>query len=676
MKEPTLFEKISNLLTGTEEQKTIRYWQHLSKESLFSKKEMEFDNYIEHLFINAGLDYNSFKKTQFSSTRVSIETFAKYASDIKNTINLEELAPILKTIQRFHPQAIGHVTENMLESVLVFLRDSYGKPFKFPVFEEHGKKGTDSFKFSDYSTVLPYSDDYNHGGFPLSDLEHYLSNCGLEFQLLDLLTGIPVKSLYLPYMNKMEGLLKMRKLVKAQEWDVTPNLLPSGMTDGIFSTYCCDPMDATSIPTKFDACIFVGTGEYPESYAEFSEVSFIEEIAERVQRRAILVVSNELLNQSAKAKALRKSIMPMVTGVIRLPEKYFGKSSILILDKSSIPSKVVFVNKNNYFQKVVKYGIKEPGFGEYFRGDAFKALVEKNQTQFNSDHIIDAKIIEENIIAKNHYVLSVERYIPDPELATMIDRVTDCHAGLELAQTIDSIIRPQAVPFKRIFTERTETMDREDLIYEITVHDLHHFFFQKEIDESNRWLICEETEYFVEQAFSTREWGPGLIHTATRVGLSLDKTCKDRSDRYRLNPWDVVLSIKGNVGKTGLIPPNLNCHCIPHQNLIIFRFEQKEEDNLMVQIKSVALFMMFRSYYGQQTLKRLVVPGKIPIIPSKPLMEILIPDLNDSKTCFALYNKWRCMEGVSRMIDASIHHMETEFKNLLNLNLHGFGNEE
>jgi len=112
----------------------------------------------------------------------------------------------------------------------------------------------------------------------------------------------------------------------------------------------------------------------------------------------------------------------------------------------------------------------------------------------------------------------------------------------------------------------------------------------------------------------------------TRPGRRVVIDPKARADAQVLCPNDIVLVVKGSVGKVGIVfgddEPEESCAWIAGQSAIVLRVREASR------IDPRALFMQLRSPLGQQLLKGIVSGASIPLIQLKELrkLPVILPD--------------------------------------------------
>lgn len=94
-----------------------------------------------------------------------------------------------------------------------------------------------------------------------------------------------------------------------------------------------------------------------------------------------------------------------------------------------------------------------------------------------------------------------------------------------------------------------------------------------------------------------------------------------KAEKYRLKPFDVVISIVGTIGRICIVPENAPDNWIPTSNMLIIRFKEERVDN------ALAFTMFMHSCYGEKILKALTHGTKIAMISKKEFSKIRIPAL-------------------------------------------------
>ncbi len=94
-----------------------------------------------------------------------------------------------------------------------------------------------------------------------------------------------------------------------------------------------------------------------------------------------------------------------------------------------------------------------------------------------------------------------------------------------------------------------------------------------------------------------------------------------KAEKYHLEPFDVLLTIVGTIGKISIVPESIQGKWIPTSNMLIIRFRDDKQD------KAVAFTMFIKSEFGRAILNRLTHGKTIPIISKKAFSKTPIPAL-------------------------------------------------
>jgi type I restriction enzyme M protein len=111
----------------------------------------------------------------------------------------------------------------------------------------------------------------------------------------------------------------------------------------------------------------------------------------------------------------------------------------------------------------------------------------------------------------------------------------------------------------------------------------------------------------------------GYIRNASKI-LTIEVNNKRITDMF-LRPNDIILVIKGSVGKVGIVPEDVpKDYWLAGRSSVVIRLHQDSS------INAKALFMLLRSDLGKELLNRIGSRGSaIPFIQLKQLQDLLIP---------------------------------------------------
>ncbi|TVR56477.1 MAG: hypothetical protein EA426_13565 [Spirochaetaceae bacterium] len=111
----------------------------------------------------------------------------------------------------------------------------------------------------------------------------------------------------------------------------------------------------------------------------------------------------------------------------------------------------------------------------------------------------------------------------------------------------------------------------------------------------------------------------GFLITPKKTIKIKEKLPKAR--KYELEPFDVLLTIVGTIGKITILPDALEGQWIPASNMLIVRFTKDKLDN------AIAFVMFMKSRYGVDILTKLTHGTTIPIVSKKAFSRVVIPQL-------------------------------------------------
>jgi len=97
----------------------------------------------------------------------------------------------------------------------------------------------------------------------------------------------------------------------------------------------------------------------------------------------------------------------------------------------------------------------------------------------------------------------------------------------------------------------------------------------------------------------------------------------DKAEKYRLEPHDLLLTIVGTIGKTAIIPENMDTPWIPSSNMLIIRFRDDKWE------KAITFLAFLKSSFGTQLLDTLTHGRTIPIVSKKEFSTTIIPTFDD-----------------------------------------------
>jgi hypothetical protein len=103
--------------------------------------------------------------------------------------------------------------------------------------------------------------------------------------------------------------------------------------------------------------------------------------------------------------------------------------------------------------------------------------------------------------------------------------------------------------------------------------------------------------------------------------ISLSKEKYESIKKYRIMPFDVLMSIQGSVGKVGVVPEKFSGDWIANISLLSVRFEEKQADN------ALALLAYLKSAAGRKVIAKLTKGTTIQRINVKEFASVQVPEL-------------------------------------------------
>ena len=312
-------------------------------------------------------------------------------------------------------------------------------------------------------------------------------------------------------------------------------------------------------------------GRFPEK-TTLSSVLSIRHLLAVAESHVVVCVPNGFLFGKNADRELRQSLVKngQVRAVISLPPGLLSAASIaislLVLSPPGGAKSVRVVNADD---------------------DRFRRMISKTRSELtNTDAIIDAtngrldgttaRDVSVNEVEANDFQMQVSRYlIPDDQ-----KRILKLLEGAKLAPlgNLVEIIRPPVMKSKG---------DTSAVLREVGVADLPAYGY------------IEEPQKCIE----------------------VDREMADKLSRHHLRPFDIVLAIKGSVGKVGLVPIAAQDSELPWvvgQSSVALRGKS-------IGVDTKALYMLLGSGLGQSLIKSIVSAGTIPFIQTRELEALSIP---------------------------------------------------
>ena len=118
--------------------------------------------------------------------------------------------------------------------------------------------------------------------------------------------------------------------------------------------------------------------------------------------------------------------------------------------------------------------------------------------------------------------------------------------------------------------------------------------------------------------------------------------------KNRLHPLDILIIVKGSVGKVGLIPPGLTENWVASQTCLVLRLAR--DNQRPAQHSPQSLFLYLRSPLGKACLQRIFSGAAVPLIQLRELrkLPVLSPTVQQAREMDRVFDD---MVGIQREID-------------------------
>ena len=321
-------------------------------------------------------------------------------------------------------------------------------------------------------------------------------------------------------------------------------------------------------------------GRFPEK--TFSgNVLWIRQLLSQSDRRAIIAITNSVLSAVGAEKSLREDLIRTgrIEAVIALPAGLMPDTSIpfsiLILDPRGGRSTVRFVDANT-----------DRFCDQSGKSRKLTNIEELRELVLSDVADEDVTTVSNSVLLKNDAQLQVTRYVIDASEKKL-------RAMLASAQVIPlgdlvTTIRP-LLPSK----------DSDEFVraFEIGAADIPSF---------------------------------GYIRTPGRM-IHLDRQTTVKGVHQFLRPFDIVLIVKGSIGKVGIVsplaPPAGEGGWVAGQSAIVLRTADGSAWDPRL------LLLQLRSPVGQRLLDRMKAGASIPMIQLRELtrLQVIVPSLEDGR---------------------------------------------
>ena len=300
------------------------------------------------------------------------------------------------------------------------------------------------------------------------------------------------------------------------------------------------------------------------------DIAHFEHILAQTKSKAVVLMPVGFTYRAGNEEQFRKYLIDKnyLEAIIQLPPNLHSATSIettfFVINKQKIDNKVLFINlKDESF-------IKRDG-----RKLVFKSLDEIVNIYKNKKEIETISCIVTNEeIEKNNYSFAIDRYVISQEAKEL----------QEVLKQFELIMLDNIAEIRRSQLFKDEGEGKE--VYEISPSDF---------NKAGYTLECGKVK---------------------QIGSQYR-----RLQTYKLEPYDVLLSTKGTIGKVALIG-EISDAMIASQAIQVIRVQDTDKKE-----KAISLYMFFKSNLGQTILSSLVAGVAMPQIATSEIKQLKIPVL-------------------------------------------------
>jgi type I restriction enzyme M protein len=339
------------------------------------------------------------------------------------------------------------------------------------------------------------------------------------------------------------------------------------------------------------------------------EIALIEHTLSQTTGRAIFVISHGLLFRSSTDRIIREQLLAskQIEAVITLPGNLFIQSviptAILVLNNQRTFNDVLFIDASKMMERTGKKNVLTDI-------DMIIRLLETRESVEDISAVVsyDEMLKHRNSLNPSRYIVSINDQ--------NIQNILDAH----------------------------NTKKLDGLVY---IHRS-----QQIKDEK----VLDGIEYRMVMASDFPECG---FLTTTEQTIRV-KEQKSKAETYRLCSYDILLGVKGSVGKVAIIGDIGESHWVANQSfMVLSRFLSKET--------SIFLYMYLKSTVGQQLLAAMTAGASVPQIPTSALKDLKVPFLERELEDRALKHFYEEIEIYNEI--------EVLKDKISNINKHFFGQE-
>lgn len=295
----------------------------------------------------------------------------------------------------------------------------------------------------------------------------------------------------------------------------------------------------------------------------------------------------------------------LLAAVIRLPNRLFQATTVapnlLVLRKNNKNNEVVFVDAS----------------GAKFFDEISRSLVALKET----DQIVklaqqcggaqSCNAVERKELVGNDYNLDVSRYVHAPEkqrLHTHLDNKSIMTLG-----DIANVTRAQAI--------KKSTSGCK--IYEVNPSDI----------QDNGYIVGSE-----------------------KYGL-VDDQLLGSIEKQRLRPGDIILAVKGSVGRVALVPESSGEDLYAGQSFVIARLKSNSTVS-----NPIVLYSYLASAVGQELIRSMVTGATVPMIKMQDILSlpVVVPTVEEQSAIIATHNEIQRLYESKATIEREIMHLKEQ----------------
>ena len=336
------------------------------------------------------------------------------------------------------------------------------------------------------------------------------------------------------------------------------------------------------------------------------DVAHFEHILAQTKDRAVVLMPVGFTYRGNQDEEFRKYLIEnnWLEGVIQLPPN--------LHNATSIETTFIIINKQKQDDNIYFLNLKHESFGKREGRKLVLKDIDNIVSLYETNTEIEniSKLIKPNEIEKNNYSLAIDRYIISKEIEQLQNRLKEFK--LVKLEDIADIRRSQ------LFKDEGDGKE----IYEVSPSDF-----------SNSGFTLETGK-------------------VKQIG-----TQYNRLDTYKLEPYDVLLSTKGTIGKVAIVG-EISDSMIASQAIQVIKLKGSNKKE-----NAISLYMFLKSTLGQTMLSTLVSGVAMPQISTLEIKKLQIPVLsaNEKKQLLLNFNNEIKMYNEINKISIDIKQIHNNF---------------